>query len=220
MLSVIESIKSDLRLFKMRRIHSRATLHRNVVIDKFTTLDDNVVLFQNVNLSECHIGRFTYIQAYTYCHNVEIGPFCSIAFGAVIGLLNHPLKYVSTSPVFYDNSQPLRKFFTNHFIKTTNYPRTVISADVWIGHGAKIMAGVEIGVGAVVAAGAVVVKNVAPYEIVGGIPAKTIGYRFNKELAEQLLKTKWWEYSDRKIETLSHLFFDPVDFISYEKRLY
>ena len=218
MISFIESIKSDFRLLQLRRTHPSALLYRNVVVDKTTSLEENVVLFPNVNLSRCHIGRFTYIQASSYCHNVEIGPFCSIAFGVVIGLINHPLEYVSTSPIFYDNTQPLPKFLINQTNDNANLARTIIGADVWIGHGAKIMAGVNIGVGAVIGAGAVVIKNVAPYEIVGGVPASTIRYRFHTKTIEELQHTKWWEFSEEKLKKLSPYFSDLDKFLIYARK--
>jgi acetyltransferase-like isoleucine patch superfamily enzyme len=218
MFSFIEFIKSDFRLIKMRRTHFCATLYQNVVVDDASTIGENVVLFQNVNLSSCNVGRFTYIQASSHCYNAEIGPFCSIASEVSIGLLSHPLEYVSTSPVFYDSSQPLPKFLTGQHINSTHYLRTIIGPDVWIGHGVKIMAGIEIGVGAVIAAGAVVTKNVAPYEIVGGVPAKTIRYRLEKDVITDLQQSEWWELPEEKLKILAPLFFSPEKFVEYLKK--
>ena len=217
MFSFIEFIKSDFRLIRMRRTHFYATLHQNVVIDDISTLGENVVLFRNVSLSSCNVGRFTYIQASSHCHNVEIGPFCSIASEVSIGLLSHPLEYVSTSPVFYDSSQPLPKFITDKHINSAHNLRTIIGADVWIGHGVKIMAGIEIGVGAVIAAGAVITKNVAPYAIVGGVPAKMIRYRFGKGVIDDLQQSKWWDLPEEKLKTLAPFFFNPEKFVGYLK---
>ncbi len=198
----------------MRRLHSKALLYSGVNLDDLTILEENVVLFYGVNISESTVGRSTYIQAGTYCHNVKIGPFCSIASRVVIGLANHPIDYISTSPVFYDNSQPLPHFLTNRVMRNVQLPCTEIGADVWIGDGAKIMSGVTIGVGAVIAAGAVVTKDVLPYAVVGGVPAKLIRKRFDEHLIASLLSSRWWDMSDIELKKYEPLFANPQDFLN------
>lgn len=209
MISFIRSIKADLRLFKLRRRHRKAKLYDAVILDDATTLEQNVVLFSGVNLTQSQVGRSTYIQSFTYCHNAIIGPFCSIAPNVVIGLANHPMGFISTSPVFYDKSQSLPYFLTNGISHRVEFPKTEIGADVWIGHGAKIMAGVKIGIGAVIAAGAVVTNDVGPYEIVGGISAKLIRKRFDDVLINALLSSRWWERGDNEIRRFNNLYSNP-----------
>lgn len=89
----------------------------------------------------------------------------------------------------------------------------VINSDVWIGAGVTVLSGVKIGVGAVVGAGSVVTHDIPPYEIWAGNPAKKIRSRFDEKTTNDLLKTNWWEWNDKKIEEYAKLFNDPVKFI-------
>ena len=150
------------------------------------------------------IGRYTYVARDCLIQNTEIGRFCSIADGCSIGMPSHPTDMMSTSPVFLEGRNPLRANLAS--FRYENCPRTVIGNDVWIGTDAKIKSGLSIGDGAIIAAGAVVTKDVEPYAIVGGVPAKTIRYRFPKETIELLLNKKWWELSDGEISAAANEF--------------
>lgn len=129
-----------------------------------------------------------------------IGKFCSIACGTkfLFNCANHTLKSLSTYtfPLFYEEWE-LEK--SNINTAWDNKGDIVIGNDVWIGYEAVIMAGVHIGDGAIIAARAVVTKDVPPYTIVGGAPAKEIRKRFDAEVIQQLLKLKWWDWSTDKI---------------------
>lgn len=129
-----------------------------------------------------------------------IGKFCSIACGTkfLFNCANHTLKSLSTYtfPLFYEEWE-LEK--SNINTAWDNKGDIVIGNDVWIGYEAVIMAGVHIGDGAIIAARAVVTKDVPPYTIVGGTPAKKIRKRFDTEVIQQLLKLKWWDWSTNKI---------------------
>ena len=150
-------------------------------------------------LTKCKIGRYTYVGYQSFMFNVTIGSFCSIADRCSIGGAIHPMEYVSTSPVFHEGRNILKKNFSNHPMPKT--PRTVIENDVWIGQGAFIKAGVHIGTGAVIGMGAVVTHDVEPYEIWAGNPARLIRKRFDDEMVQQLLDSKWWElgYDDLSV---------------------
>lgn len=129
-----------------------------------------------------------------------IGKFCSIACGTkfLFNCANHTLKSLSTYtfPLFYEEWELEKSNITTAW---DNKGDIVIGNDVWIGYEAVIMAGVHIGDGAIIAACTVVTKDVPPYTIVGGTPAKEIRKRFDTEVIQQLLKLKWWDWSTNKI---------------------
>ena len=129
-----------------------------------------------------------------------IGKFCSIACGTkfLFNCANHTLKSLSTYtfPLFYEEWELEKSNITTAW---DNKGDIVIGNDVWIGYGAVIMTGVHIGDGAIIAARAVVTKDVPPYTIMGGTPAKEIRKRFDTEMIHQLLKLKWWDWSTYKI---------------------
>ena len=129
-----------------------------------------------------------------------IGKFCSIACGTkfLFNCANHSLKSLSTYtfPLFYEEWELEKSNITTAW---DNKGDIVIGNDVWIGYEAVIMAGVHIGDGAIIAARTVVTKDVPPYTIVGGTPAKEIRKRFDAEIIQQLLLLKWWNWSTDKI---------------------
>lgn len=143
-----------------------------------------------------YIGRDSQISA-------SIGRFCSIADKVCTVNGNHPVTgFVSSHPSFYSQSNNVNLSFANDdrfkeldYADEENRLAVMIGNDVWIGHGVTILAGVTIGDGAVVAAGAVVTKDVEPYAIVGGVPAKHIKYRFTEEQTDFLKDFKWWNQS-------------------------
>lgn len=130
-----------------------------------------------------------------------IGKFCSIACGTKFMFTsgNHSLKSLSTYtfPIFFDEWNLDAKNITSAW---DNKGDIVIGNDVWIGYEAVIMPGVKIGDGAIVGTRAVVTKDVPPYTIVGGVPARPIRKRFDDETIEKLLKIKWWDWDKEKIE--------------------
>ncbi len=129
-----------------------------------------------------------------------IGKFCSIACGAkfIFNSANHTLTSLSTYPfpLFYEEWELEKEDVTEAW---DNKGDIIIGNDVWIGYEAVILAGVMIGDGAIIGTRAVVTKDVPPYTIVGGVPTKPIRKRFNDETIAELLRLKWWDWSEKKI---------------------
>ncbi len=157
----------------------------------------NNILYDNVCLYRCELGDFTYVSSDTVIKRAKIGKFCSIGPNCKIGLGKHPSKdFVSTHPIFYSILEQAQVTFAdqNYF---KEFADIEIGNDVWIGSNVMVYDGVKVGDGAILAAGSVVVHDVAPYSIVGGVPAKIIRYRFTTEEIATLLKIQWWEKDDK-----------------------
>jgi acetyltransferase-like isoleucine patch superfamily enzyme len=166
---------------------------------------------------------FSSFDRYSFCgydcelYHADIGSFTSIANQVVIGGARHPMEWVGMSPVFYKGRDSVRMKFSEHEL---NLPeRTSIGHDVWLGHSAIILSGVHVGNGAVVGAGAVVTKDVPPYAIVAGNPAKLIRYRFTEDLVNELMEIKWWDINEENLFKLAILAEKPKEFIRYFREL-
>ncbi|MBG1233369.1 DapH/DapD/GlmU-related protein [Aestuariivirga litoralis] len=170
------------------RVHSSAQL-RDCVLGQFTDVAERVVM------AECALGDYSYVERQAEAIYTDIGKFCAIAANARINALGHPMDRVSQHKITYrPNEYFLYAKVDKDFREARRTKRVSIGHDVWIGHGAIVMPGISIGHGAVVAAGAVVTKDVAAYEIVGGVPAKRIKWRFEKPIRERIEKLAWWDW--------------------------
>lgn len=201
-------IKQIIREQRLRKRFPCSVFYSGATADKDSVLGKHSVLFRNTALLGSILGAYSYVQSDSVVCNAEVGPFCSIASNVSIGLGAHPTFMASTSPVFYDNEQPLPKFFTKDRLFTQIFPRTTIGADVWIGQGAMVKAGIKIGTGAVIGAGSVVVKDIPPYAIAVGNPCRPIRLRFSEDFCQRLLDSRWWEFDEARLEKLAPLFPD------------
>lgn len=151
------------------------------------------------------VGRASYIGG-ARVQNCRIGAFCSIGARTRIGgLSRHPTHWLSTHPAFF--SPRAQAGFT--FVDTLQFDEiadVTIGNDVWIGASVLVLDGVTIGDGAIVAAGAVVTRDVAPYAVVGGVPARVIRFRYDEATIQALLDLAWWSWPMEKIRAAAPLF--------------
>lgn len=154
------------------------------------------------------VGKYSYGKPTIVWSNPDaqliIGNFCSIAEGVSVFLGgNHRTDWITTYPFGHINTNVFNKFNGDGHPATKG--NVIIGNDVWIGADARIMSGVTIGDGAIIANNSHVVKNVEPYSIVGGNPARLIRYRFTPEQIAKLLEIKWWNWDDQKINEMTPL---------------
>ncbi len=164
--------------------------------------DENIFFLKNSYIERgTNIGKFSYVGENSKVDfGTTIGKYCSIANNVLIGATIHPQKWLSTSPFQYDtwlDPSSKKKYWQI-------YKSTIIGNDVWIGANSVIKSGVKVGDGSIIGAGAVVTKNVPPYSIVAGVPAKVIKYRFDDKTIEKLLEIKWWNLPHEEIVKLDY----------------
>ena len=177
------------------RIHS-STVLRDCVLGQFTDVAERCLL------AETTLGDYSYIERHVEAIYADIGKFCAIAADVRINALNHPLDRISQHKITYrPNEYFLFAKVDKDFREARKESRVKIGHDVWIGHGAIIMPGISVGHGAVVAAGAVVTKDVEPYSIVAGVPAKRIKWRFKKSIRAKIIDLAWWDWPHDQLAT-------------------
>jgi phosphonate metabolism protein (transferase hexapeptide repeat family) len=175
------------------RVHPTAEL-RECDLGRFTIVGVRCVL------AECVLGDYSYFSRGCEAIYTSVGKFTSIAANVRLNALGHPVERVSQHNITYRPNE----YFTGAkldkgFRALRQSKRVTIGHDVWIGHGAIVLPGITIGHGAVIAAGAVVTKDVAPYAVVAGVPAKFLKWRFAPETAARLMALAWWDWDHDRL---------------------
>lgn len=182
-------------------------------VEKFGVLSGYSRGIQNVNFEgknavpdRCNfsgkikLGYGTTLGYNNFLHgNITIGKYCQLGADVAIHTTNHPTSYLTT----YIN----KNLFEGELKELKEEKKVVIGNDVWIGHNVIIVGNVSIGNGAVLAAGSVVTKDVAPYTIVGGVPAKVIKKRFSDSIINEIEALQWWNKTEDELEKIKPLFF-------------
>ena len=169
-------------------------------IGRALDFESPVRISNSIIIGDCSIGAFSYIGSGSEIRNTLIGRFCSIAANVATGPAEHPVDWLSSHPFqfngvrYFEKSEDWGKYSSDLNKFEGNSGRTKIGNDVWIGRNSIIRQGVSVGDGAIVAGGAFVNKDVPPYAIVAGVPAKIIRYRFDSLLIEKMLNVCWWDW--------------------------
>jgi acetyltransferase-like isoleucine patch superfamily enzyme len=194
-------------LAALRREHPTCTFLAPARIER-CVFGRHVVLHPGTNLLEVALDDGTYVAARSVLWRVRAGRYCAIGSEVLIGLPRHPARdFVSTHPAFFSvaNEGCLRSFVGAPGFEEEPLP-SEIGHDVWIGNRALIPGGVTIGDGAIVAAGSVVTKDVPPYAVVGGNPARHIRDRFDADDVRFLRDLRWWDWPEERLRALAGSF--------------
>jgi acetyltransferase-like isoleucine patch superfamily enzyme len=217
-----------LRCFYHRLMNRRFSIKSNSKISKNSICSK--AFFEGANrigdltdISHSIIGYASYIGSECLLVNSILGKYCSIGHRVKVLIGSHPVDFVSTHPAFYDPFYYSGNEF--HYVEKKIYKDVdfengeyylSIGNDVWIGSDVRILSGLKIGDGAIIAAGAIVVKDVNPYEVVGGVPAKKIKERFSVEEKKFLMNLRWWDKDEIWIRRNARYFDDINKLISIQ----
>lgn len=187
-----------------------------VIFDPRNQFEGKNILLKNTRVYKSKVGKYTYISSNSLISRTSIGRYSSVGNWVQTGIGRHPTDFVSTHPLFHSsilsnslgfNSYNVGEKYETHKILDSGY-YVDIGSDVWIGDRVLIMDGITIGDGAIIGAGSIVTRNIKPYEIVAGVPAKHLRYRFLPDQINFLLSFKWWNKDEEWIKNNSNLFTD------------
>jgi hypothetical protein len=185
---VINSTLESFVLIGPQAFVGNSHLRRYVQIAKFS------------NVSGSDLGDYTSVGRFSNIINSSVGKYCSISWNVSIGATQHHIKHISTHAFSYISNFGFVKKDQRIIVKTE------IGHDVWLGANSVVMPGVKIGCGAIIGAGAVVTKDIEPYNIAAGVPARIIGKRFDDEKIERIQTSRWWDANPSKIQEQIELF--------------
>jgi acetyltransferase-like isoleucine patch superfamily enzyme len=170
-------------------------------------------IYKFARLRNSELGDYSYVARNSQIYNTTVGKFTCIGPNVSAGMGAHPSEgYVSTHPLFYSTLGQAGGLVIVEKNLFDEFPHTEIGNDVWIGNNTIIKYGIKIGDGAIIGSGAMVTKDVEPYSIVGGVPAKIIKYRFSQEQIEFLQSFKWWDKDLEWLKKNKHLFQNISEF--------
>lgn len=202
-------------------IHDSVLLYRQVEVEN-SQIDERSIIGDFSRIRNSHLGKYikidrnnlllgvdfgdySYTGPFDMIFRCKLGRFCSISYGVTIGPPEHDYKKISTHPFVYDEFYNIAP--ASELLQTTKFDKELeIGNDVWVGCNATILRGVRVGDGAIIAANALVNKDVPPYAIVAGVPAKVVKYRFSPDIISALLELKWWEWETERIRKNIWLF--------------
>lgn len=174
-------------------------------IDNKSKISRKAKVYGHVQVTHSTMGDYSYVGRNSRIIHADIGKFCSIAGETKIGMGTHTLDKISTSPIFTEAKNGTKHSWVKESA-VNPYKRVKVGNDVWIGVRTMVMGGVSIGDGAVIGAGSIVTKDVPPYAVVAGVPAKVIRYRFPQEQIDALLAHPWWILPEAKLKGHIELF--------------
>lgn len=175
------------------------------LVDYKSVIDKKARIHRGSKIINSTVGAYTYLSQHSEIVHAQVGKFCSIGHNSKIGLAHHTINHISTSPIFTEKYNAVGYSLTDGD-GICPYKSVVVGNDVWVGSNVLVVGGVKIGDGAVIGAGAVVTKDVPPYAVVGGVPAKVIRYRFAEDIVDALGDIRWWNFSEEKLREQIDLF--------------